>query len=300
MKIIFLGTSGSMPTPSRSSSAVAIRRMGELLLFDCGEGTQQRMVSAHLGFGRPMRIFISHLHGDHVLGLPGLVQTMTLLRRERPLHVYGPRGLLDFIRAFSSVLGGPGFPLRVCELSDEGIFLAESEYKVEAARADHEGESWSYALTEHPKPGRFHPESARDLGVPEGPLWKRLQRGGEIVLSDGRRVKAEDVTDPPRGGRKIVYSGDTRPKLASALMEGADVIIHESTFDDDLAERAAKDGHSTAGQAAQVAAAARAGLLVLTHISSRYYDTSVLLEQALKVFPNTRIAEDLMEIELPP
>lgn len=300
MKIIFLGTSGSMPTPSRGSSAVAIKRKGEVILFDCGEGTQQRMVAARLGFRRPTRIFISHLHGDHVLGLPGLLQTMTLLRRERPLQLYGPRGLFDFIKAFSSIVGGPGFPLKFYEIMDEGVVFASSEYRVEAARADHEGDCWSYALIENPRPGKFHPERARALGVPEGPLWKRLQHGENVVLDDGRLVKSVDVVDPPKQGRRIVYSGDTRPTEALVgLAEGADVLIHEATFDDALAVRAAEDGHSTASQAAEVAAAARVGLLLLTHISSRYPNPGVLLEQATGIFPNTKVAEDLMEVEVP-
>lgn len=300
MKIVFLGTSGSMPTPSRGSSAIAIRRKGDIILFDCGEGTQQRMVAARLGFRRSTRIFISHLHGDHILGLPGLLQTMTLLRRERPLHVYGPRGLLDFIKGFSSILGGPGFPLEVHEILDGGIVFSCPEYKVEAAKADHEGDCWSYALIEEPRPGRFHPERARALGVLEGPLWKSLQRGGDVALDDGRVVRSADVVDPPKRGRKIAYSGDTRPAEAVVrLAEEADILIHEATFDDGLAERAAEDGHSTASQAAEVAEAARVGLLLLTHISSRYPDPDILLEQATSVFPNTKIAEDLMEVEVP-
>jgi len=300
VRIVFLGTSGSMPTPRRSASAVAVRRKGEVILFDCGEGTQQRMVAARIGFRRPTRVFISHLHGDHVLGLPGLLMTMTMLRRERPLHLYGPQGLLSFIRAFSRVLDAPGFPLEVYEISGEGVVFAGSEYTVEAVRADHEGECWSYALAEHPRPGRFHPERARNLEVPEGPLWSRLQRGGDVVLEDGRLVRSSDIVDPPRRGRKLVYSGDTRPTEAlAALADGADVLIHEATFDDSLAERATEDGHTTASGAAEVAARAHAGLLLLTHISSRYQDTSLLLEQATAVFPSTRVAEDLMEVEVP-
>lgn len=300
MRIIFLGTSGSMPTPSRSGSAVAIRRKGEVILFDCGEGTQQRMAAARIGFRRPTRVFISHLHGDHVLGLPGLLQTMTMLRREQPLHLYGPQGILDFIKAFSYVLGVPGFPLEVYEITEEGVVFAGSEYKVEAVRADHDGECWCYALLEHPRPGRFYPERARGLGVPEGPLWRRLQLGGDVVLGGGRLVRSSDVVDPLRRGRKVVYSGDTRPTEALAgLAEAADILIHEATFDDSLIERAEEDGHSTASQAAETAVEARVGMLLLTHISSRYHDPSVLLEQATAIFPNTRVAEDLMDVEVP-
>jgi len=300
LKIVFLGTSGSMPTPSRGSSAVAVRRSREIILFDCGEGTQQRMVAARLGFRRPTRVFISHLHGDHILGLPGLLETMTLLRRERSLYVYGPRGLIEFIKAFSSVLGGPGFPLEVHEIVEGGTVFSCPGYRVEAARADHEGECWSYALVEGPRPGKFHPDRARALGVPEGPLWKRLQQGEDVELNNARSVRSSEVVDPPKQGRKIAYSGDTRPTEAVVrLAEDADILIHEATFDDSLGERAAEDGHSTASQAAEIAAAAKVGLLLLTHISSRYPDPGVLLEQAKLVFPNTKVAEDLMEIEIP-
>jgi ribonuclease Z len=300
LRIVFLGTSGSMPTQERSSSSVAIRRKGEIILFDCGEGTQRRMVAARLGFRRQTRIFISHLHGDHVLGLPGLIQTMTLLHRERPLHLYGPEGLTAFIEAFSSVLGGPGFPLRVNEILSEGIIYSGSEYSVKATRADHEDPSWSYVLEEHPRPGRFHPDRASALGVPEGPLWKRLQQGGDVELNDGREVRSEEVVDPPKRGLKIAYSGDTRPTEAfTKASEGADLMIYEATFDSSLEEKAIENGHSTAAQAAEVAKEAEVKTLVLTHISSRYPDAGVLLEEAKEVFPNTRVAEDLMVIELP-
>ena len=300
MRIVFLGTSGSMPTQDRGSSSVAIRRKGEIILFDCGEGTQRRMVAARLGFRRQTRIFISHLHGDHVLGLPGLIQTMTLLNRERALHIYGPHGLTDFIEAFSSVLGGPGFPLRVNEILSEGIIHSGSEYAVKAIKADHEDPSWSYVLEEHPRPGRFHPDRASALGVPEGPLWKRLQRGGDVELDDGRVVRSMEAVDPPKKGLKISYSGDTRPtEEFSKASEEADLLIYEATFDSSLEEKASENGHSTATQAAEVAKEAGVKLLILTHISSRYPDADILLEEAKEVFSNTRVAEDLMVIELP-
>ena len=299
MKIVFLGTSGSMPTQSRGSSAIAIRREGEIILFDCGEGTQQRMVAAHIGFRRRMRIFITHLHGDHVLGLPGLLQTMTLLQRERQLNLYGPKGLLDFIEAFCSVLGPPGFPLEVKEHMEEGVVFEGSGYRVEAVEADHDENCWSYSLLEAPRPGRFHPDKARMLGVPEGSLWKKLQHGEDIVLEDSTVVMSSEVVDPQRRGRKIVYSGDTRPSDALVkLAEGADILIHEATFDDSLAERAMADGHSTASQAAEVAFSANVGRLLLTHISSRYPDAGILLEQARNIFKNTVIAKDLMKVDV--
>lgn len=280
---------------------MVILRRGEVLLFDCGEGTQHRMAMAQVSFNRPMRIFITHLHGDHVLGLPGLLQTMSLLDREIPLKIYGPRGLASFIEAFSSILGAPTFPVEVSELTEEGAAYSGSEYRVEAVRADHNIEGWSYGLIENPRPGRFHPDRARMLGIPEGPLWRRLQYGERVILGDGRVIEPGEVVDPPRSGRKVIYSGDTRPsRRLIELALGADILIHEATFGEELADRADRDGHSTARQAAEVASAAGARSLFLIHISSRYPDASILLEEARGVFPNTAIAEDMMEVELPP
>jgi ribonuclease Z len=301
MRIIFLGTGGSIPTRERGSPAIAIMRKREVILFDCGEGTQHRMAAAHVSFNRPTRIFVTHLHGDHVLGLPGLLQTMSLLEREIPLQIYGPRGLASFVGAFTSILGAPTFPLEINELVEEGVAYSGPEYRVEAVRADHDGESWSYGLFENPRPGRFHPDRARMLGIPMGPLWRRLQYGERVILDDGRVIEPDEVVDPPREGRRIIYSGDTRPNRGLiGLAEGADILIHEATFDDGLAERAYRDGHSTARQAAEVALAAGARALILIHISSRYPDASILLEQARAVFPNTMIAADMMEVDLPP
>jgi ribonuclease Z len=299
LKVIFLGTSGSMPTQRRGSSAIAVKRKREIIFFDCGEGTQRRMVEAGLGFRRPTKVFISHLHGDHVLGLPGLLQSMTLLDREKPLEVYGPKGLADFMRAFSEALGGPGFPVKLYEIVSDGIVFQGDEYAVAAVEADHDVPSWSYVLEEPPKPGRFHPEKAEALGVPQGSLWKRLQQGADVELGDGRTVKSEEVVDPPRKGLKIAYSGDTRPtdRFVGVAM-GSDLLIHEATFDDELLERAGENRHSTAAQAAGIAVKAGVKKLILTHISSRYPDPSHLLEEAREVFENTVIAEDLYEIEL--
>jgi len=288
-----------MPTVTRGLSAVAIIRKGELILFDCGEGTQQRMVKARLGFGRRMKIFISHLHGDHILGLPGLLETMNLLNRERPLSIYGPKGILSFLSGIFNILGLPDFPLEVIEITGSGVIYSNSEYRVEAIRADHEGEGWSFALIEYPRPGRFHPERAKELKIPKGPLWKKLQQGETVVLG-GKLFKPEDIVDAPKPGRKIVYSGDTRPnKALIELAAGADVLIHEATFDDDLLDRAQRDGHSTASQAAEIAASAKVVRLFLTHISSRYHSTEPLLEKAKKIFSTTLVAEDFMEVEIP-
>jgi len=299
MNVVFLGTSGSMPTQRRGSSCVVVRLGRSLYMFDCGEGTQRQMVGAGVGFRRKMKIFLSHLHGDHVLGLPGLLQSMSLLGREKRLDIYGPAGTVDYVKAFSESLGGPAFPVIIHEIMEPGVVYGDDGLDVVAARSSHRVESWSYGLFEKPRPGRFHPEKARALGVPEGRLWHMLQHG-EAVTVEGRVVEPAQVADPPRPGRRIVYSGDTRPYPGMVeLARGADLLIHEATFSHELQERAAEDGHTTAREAAEVAREAGAKRLALVHISSRYYDPEVLLEEARQVFEDVFVAEDLMEIEVP-
>lgn len=300
LNVIFLGTGGSIPTPKRGLSAIAIRRKTELLLFDCGEGTQRQMIQAGVGFHRKTKIFITHMHGDHVLGLPGLLQTMSLLDRTKKLEIYGPQGIKAFVEAISqTVRFSLTFPVQVSEI-DAGLVCEEKEYEVYATQSDHMDHSLAYALTEKPRPGRFNIEKARSLGVPEGPLWSKLQGGSSVKLPDCRIVKPEMVLGPPRPGRKIVYTGDTRcSKNLVKLAENADLLIHEATFDDELMERAREDGHSTPSMAAETAKEAGAKWLVLTHISARYKDAGLLLEQARKVFSNTDVAQDFLRLELP-
>lgn len=301
LQITFLGTAASIPTSTRALSCVAVKRQGELFLFDCGEGTQKQMIQAKLGFNRRTRVFITHMHGDHVLGLPGLLQTMSLLGRDKPLQVFGPKGIISFIEAMvSTVEFSLSFPVEACEVEDGGLVTKTKEYEVRAAWAEHSVPCLAYALTEKPRAGSFHTEKAVTLGVPKGPLWHKLQEGKKVKLPDGRTIEPLDVLDPPRLGRKIVVVGDTKPTNRIAkLARGADVLVHEATFAEELAERAEEDLHSTPRGAALVAKKAKVKLLVLTHISARYGDTRVLLEEARKIFPNTVVAEDFMKIELP-
>ncbi|MEM2419621.1 MAG: ribonuclease Z [Candidatus Bathyarchaeia archaeon] len=301
LKVIFLGTAGSVPTPKRCLPAILVKRKGEQLLFDCGEGAQRQMVMAGASFHRMMKIFITHMHGDHVLGLPGLMQTMALHDREKPLIVYGPLGIGKFVECVrKTVQFGLTFPIEVHEIHEAGVVCETTEYAVQAVWANHVTPSLAYALVEKPRPGKFYPEKAKALGVPEGPLWGQLQRGKAVRLPDGRTIKPDDVLGPPRSGRKIVYTGDTRPFEGLAeFAAGADLLIHDATLGDELAERAAEDGHSTPSQAAEIARKAGAKKLVLTHISARYEDPRELLEQARKIFENTIVAEDFMSIEVP-
>jgi len=301
LRVVFLGTAASIPTSTRTLASMAIQRQGELFLFDCGECTQRQMIQAALGFNRKTRVFITHMHGDHVLGLPGLFQTMSLLGRDKPLKVYGPQGIKAFVDAtIKTVKFSLIFTVEVYEIENEGVVCQEKQYEVHAAWAEHSIPSLAYALIERTRPGRFHLEKAAALGVPEGPLWSRLQQGYEVKLSDGRVVKSEQVLGPPRPGRKIVYVGDTRPSdNVAVLSKDADVLIHEATFSDDLIERAKEDMHSTPSEAALVAKKAQVKLLVLTHISARYGDSNLLLEQAKKIFPEVRIAKDLEKMDIP-
>jgi ribonuclease Z len=300
LQVIFLGTGGSIPTPKRGLSAIAVTRKEELLLFDCGEGTQRQMILAGVSFHRKTKIFVTHMHGDHILGLPGLLQTMSLLNREKKLEIYGPRGIKAFIEAISQTVQFTlTFPVQVSEI-DPGLVCEEKDYEVYSIQSNHITPSIAYSLMEKPRPGRFHPKKAKMLGVPEGSLWSRLQGGSSVKLSNGRIVEPEMVLGSPRPGRKIVYTGDTRPsENLERLAENADLLIHEATFDDELLERAVEDGHSTPSQAAKTAKKSGVRRLVLTHISARYKDASVLLKQARKFFSKTELAEDFLKIDLP-
>ncbi|MBM4401446.1 MAG: ribonuclease Z [Crenarchaeota archaeon] len=301
IRIIFLGTAGSVPTPERSLPAVLIKRQNEQLMFDCGEGVQRQMIKAKAGFHKKTKIFISHMHGDHILGLPGLLQTMALMDRQKKIEIYGPEGIKQFLECVKETLQfGLTFQVEIHEIYDAGVVCEEKDYIVEAAKSNHVVASWAYAFVEKPRPGKFYPEKARALGIPEGELWSKLQHGDRIKLPNGQVISPDDVMGSPRQGRKIVYTGDTRPfKGFAEFAASADLIIHDATLDDALTEKAAEDGHSTPSQAAQEAKKAEAKQLVLTHISARYPDTRLLLEQAQKFFKNTLVAEDFMELELP-
>lgn len=298
--MVFLGTAGSTPTLRRNSPAIAIRRGAELILIECGEGTQRQMMLAGLGMKSKMRILISHMHGDHVLGLPGLIQTMSLFDRKVPLQVFGPEGVLAYIQAMKeTVKFGVTFPIEVKEVQ-AGLVYQEQDYRVDSAWASHSIPTLAYALVENPRPGRFHPEKAMALGIPQGPLWGLLQRGKPVTLSDGRIIWPEEVLGQPRRGRKVVYSADTAPcKNILELSRGADLLIHEATFADELAEKASEMGHSTPSQAAIVAKEAGVLQLVLTHISGRYDQAVGFLDGSRRIFPDLVLAEDLMVVRVP-
>jgi len=258
------------------------------------------MIRARVGFHRKMRIFVSHMHGDHVLGLPGLLQSMSLLDRREKLWVYGPVGIRMFVEAIQQTVQFVlTFPVDICEIKCDSVVCDEREYYVEAVRTAHVVPSFAYSIVEKPRAGRFNPERAKALGVPEGSLWSKLQHGKNVKNSAGRVVKPEQVVGPVRPGLKIAYSGDTRSTRSLVkLAKGADLLIHEATLMDELADRAKRDGHSTPSQAAHIAKKAGVKRLILTHVSARYRDVAPMLKEARKIFPATNVAEDFMAVEL--
>ncbi|HZY46999.1 MAG TPA: ribonuclease Z [Candidatus Bathyarchaeia archaeon] len=296
--VIFLGTGGSLPTKERGLPSVALRRNGELFLFDCGEGTQRQMMHAGLGFNRPMSIMISHLHGDHVLGIPGLLQTMSSLVRDKPLDVYGPEGISGYLGSLRRTLEfAANFPVRVTELRP-GQEVSKNGYKIRTARAFHDIVCLAYAIVEMDRPGRFHPAKAKRLGVPEGPLWKQLQIGKDVKI-EGKTVTPSQVMEKSRPGLKIVYAIDTRPAQdVRGLARKADLLMHDGGFAEDRRDKAKEYFHSTAKEAARIAKAAKARRLALVHISAVTRDDSILLKQARSVFKSTVVPKDLMVMSL--
>ena len=300
LSITFLGTGAACPTVDRNVAGLAVQREGETILFDCGEGTQRQMMRYGVGFSFT-EVYFTHFHADHMLGITGLLRTMGLQDRTAPVTLYGPRGAQRILGAAMSLgIERNRFPVEVVEIQ-AGDRLRRDEYDIVVFETDHRPDTVGYALAEHTRLGRFHPERARELGVPEGPLWGRLHKGETVTLDDGRTVRPADLVGAPRRGRTVVYSGDTRPNLP--LLEaarGADLLIHEATFGGDEAERAIETRHSTASEAARVALEAGVRRLVLTHISPRYTrDAPELLAEARAVFPETTIARDGMTVEVP-
>lgn len=271
MHVTFLGTSGAVPTTQRNPSAVQVEREGDRLLFDCGEGTQRQMMRYGTGFDVG-HVFLTHLHGDHVLGLPGLLQTMDFNGRETPIAIHAPAGTRERVEGLIAATGErPSFPVRVNQVSPGDRALDREEYEVRAIDVTHRTNAVGYALVEADRPGRFDREKAeQELGLSPGPKYSKLH-DGEPVEHDGRTIHPEEVVGPPRPGRTLVYTGDTRP--TQSVVEAAadaDLLIHDAMFADSEVARARETAHSTAREAAEVASEANAKRLALTHISSRY------------------------------
>lgn len=294
----FLGTSAAVPTKERGLPGIALKREGEVILMDCGEGIQRRVLAESVGLGNEMTILITHLHGDHVAGLLGLLQTMSLSQRRKPLNIVGPEKLLRWLRVTSELLQiGLTFPIRFSKAAP-GTILRTPGFRIRTAKAVHSVEAFAYLVEEKGRPGIFYPEQAKRLGVPEGKLWSRLQKG-RTVTAQGRKVTPSEVTGPPRPGRKVGYSGDSRPSAGlTRFFAGCDLLIFDSTFGGKDADKAAERMHSTSSEAAELAKKAKVRKLALTHFSARYTSTTSLLREARRIFPNTVAASDGLAIEV--
>jgi ribonuclease Z len=290
--VFFAGTAGSVPTARRGMPALLVRRGGDRVLFDCGEGTQRQLVTT-VGLADLDDIFLTHYHADHWLGLPGLLKTFDLRAREKSLHIHGPPGLRELMAVVARAVGSVRFELALAEL-EPGQEIARNGYRVAPISVAHRGSSLGYVLYEDERPGVFDPDTAVRLGLTPGPEFGHVQHGETI-----RGVTPEQVMGPPRPGRKLAISGDTMPcdSLRTAAYR-ADLLIHEATFAEEERERAAETRHSTAAQAAAVAKAAEVSMLALTHFSTRY-PAGVLRDEARAIFPNTAIPRDFDMIEIP-
>ncbi|HTX61070.1 MAG TPA: ribonuclease Z [Methanobacterium sp.] len=297
MELTFLGTSSALPTKNRSHPSIALKWNGEIILLDCGEGTQRQMTRAGLSPMKVKHIFISHLHGDHFLGLPGLIQSMAFRGRTEPLHIFGPwrtAQLIDYIKNLGYY--SLKFTIFTHEVNS-GLILNKKDYQVYCTIAEHSVPNLAYRIEEKRLP-KFLKEKAMKLGLKPGPDFGKLQAGQPVKIGD-KIINPEQVLGDERRGRRIVYSGDTRPfKGMVNFAEEVEVLIHESTFDEAYRSRAIETGHSTASDAARIAKEARAKNLILTHISTRYKDTETLQKEASEIFENSILAEDFFTYEV--
>jgi len=298
MKLIFLGTSAAQPTSERALTCICLEKDGEVLMFDAGEGAQISYLKCGLGWNKKMRIFVTHLHGDHCIGILGLLQTMTLQNRLEPVEIYGPEGIEEFIASNIKILNfGLSFPVIISTVK-EGLVLEDKAYFIHACEADHFIPAFSYLFQEKDRPGKFYPEKAKALSVPEGELWHKLQMNNEIKIGD-KIVRPSDVMGEKRRGRRIGISGDTRPtKRLESFFKNCDYLSFDSTFLDELREKAIETCHSTAKEAAMLAKNADVEHLILTHFSARYKNENGLLAEAKTIHSSVIAAKDLLEIEI--
>ena len=298
MKLIFLGTSAAQPTENRGLSCVCLERDGEILMFDAGEAAQISYLKSGLGWNKKMKIFVTHLHGDHCIGLLGLLQTMTMQHRTDSLEIYGPSGIEEFIAANIKILNfGLSFPVMIIIVKEGRIFDSKF-YSIYACKANHSVISYSYLFEEKDKPGRFNLDKAKALEIPEGKLWNQLQNGMEIKIGE-RTIFPEQVLGEKRSGKKIGISGDTMPtKELEKFFEDCDYLVFDSTFLEEIKEKAEETCHSTAKQAAELGKNAKVKNLILTHFSARYKDEIGHLEEAKKIHDSVITAKDFLEIEI--
>ncbi|RMW38543.1 MAG: ribonuclease Z [Candidatus Nitrosopelagicus sp.] len=298
MKLVYLGTSAAAPTPERSLTCICIVRENEVLMFDAGEGAQVAYLKAGLPWNKKMKIFVTHLHGDHCVGILGLLQTMSMQKRTESLEIYGPAGIEEFITANIKVLNfGLPFPVFIT-IVEQGNVVNEKKYQISCCEAQHGIPAFSYCFEENEKSGVFYPEKAKELGIPEGKMWQELQNGNSVEVN-GVKIDSSQVTGDKRPGKKIGISGDTRPteKLQN-FFTNSDYLSFDSTFSFDLRDRAIETNHGTAKEAAELAKNANVKNLILTHFSARYSDESVLLDEAKQIHESVIAAKDLLEIEI--
>jgi ribonuclease Z len=300
LRITFLGTSAAIPTFRRGLSSVALTRGSELLLFDAGEGMQQNFIKAHLGMNRKMKIFVTHMHADHCVGLLGLLQTMSLQGRQRSVDIFGQPRLAEFIKENMRIIHfGLVFDVNVHIIEGEGIITKARDYQITCCESSHSVPAYSFCVTEFDRPGKFDIEEAKRIGIPEGELYRALQEGRNILI-DGKTVNSSQVVGPPRPGRKIGISGDTRPTEKLRLFfKDCDLLIYESTYSQDEQTKAMESFHSTATEAAFLAKSCSVKKLYLTHFSARYEDVTDLVKEAQRIHSNTEAAEDLKVVEVP-
>ncbi|MBT5201506.1 MAG: ribonuclease Z [Thaumarchaeota archaeon] len=298
MKLVFLGTSAAQPTERRGLSCICLERDGEILMFDAGESAQISYMKSGLGWNKKMKIFVTHLHGDHCVGILGLLQTMSMQNRTETLEIYGPSGIEEFIAANIKVLNfGLSFPVLINVINEEKI-IDNEKFTIHTCKANHSITAFSYLIEEKDKPGRFNVEKAKELGIPEGELWNKLQNGNEINHNE-KIIKPEQVLGEKRPGKKIGISGDTMPtEKLEKFFDECDYLVFDSTFLDEEKQRAQDTCHSTAKQAATLAKNAKVKNLILTHFSARYKDEIGHLNEAKEIHDSVITARDLLEIEI--
>lgn len=298
MKLVFLGTSAAQPTKHRGMSCMCLVREGEIIMFDVGEGTQMALQNSGLGWNKKMKIFVTHMHGDHCIGLLGLLQTMALRGRSREIKIYGPTGIVDFLKSNTTVLNfNPSFPIIISEINDE-LVDSEKQYDILCCAAEHSVSAYSYLFIEKDKPGSFDAKKADKMKIPDGVVRGKIKSGLDIEV-DGKLIKSSELVGPTKKGIRIGISGDTRPtKQLGEFFSKCDYLIFESTFSDENEDRAKETGHSTAKEAGILAKKSQVKHLILTHFSTRYTDVSELVSEAKAEHESVVAAEDYLEIKI--
>jgi ribonuclease Z len=296
MKLVFLGTSAAQPTEKRGLSCICLEREGEILMFDAGESAQISYMKSGLGWNKKMKIFVTHLHGDHCVGILGLLQTMSMQNRTESLEIFGPKGIDEFLAANIKILNfGLSFSILIT-IVNEGTIYENNKFLIHATKANHSITAFSYLFEEKDKPGRFNVEKAKELGIPEGELWNKLQNGEDITNNE-KIIKPEQVLGKKRPGKKIGISGDTMPtKELEEFFRECDYLVFDSTFLDEEKQKAQDTCHSTAKQAAELGKNANVKNLILTHFSARYKDEIGHKTEAEQIHNSVITAKDLLEV----